>query len=314
MRIISSKPVAVGLLALLAVPATTGAFAQELEAAASADDINVYGDVPSDLSGMLAGPDIEGMISARNGNAIQVVSIDGTLTTLRISAATDIRARGGFLGLGRSDRGANALLNGLPVSVETVQWGESLIASKIRFSNDDQEIAAMIHGGTNQRFASAEAGIEDNRVATEENAAANAANAAATAALRGRVADIDQYVIRGSTNVYFNTGRHDVSASDRMELCRIAEEAENTDNALLLVVGYTDDVGDYDYNQELSERRAGRVVNVLQQDCGWAPWRMLSPTGMAESDPTADNSTAAGRAQNRRVSVNILVSKAVDGI
>jgi len=86
------------------------------------------------------------------------------------------------------------------------------------------------------------------------------------------------------------------------------------DNALLLVVGYTDSVGDEDYNQVLSERRAGRVVNYLQQYCGWKPWRMLTPTGMAEADPAADNTTEAGKAQNRRVSVNILVSKAVDGV
>jgi OmpA-OmpF porin, OOP family len=41
---------------------------------------------------------------------------------------------------------------------------------------------------------------------------------------------------------------------------------------------------------------------------------MLSPTGMAASDPLADNSTPEGKAQNRRVSVNILVSKSVDGM
>jgi flagellar motor protein MotB len=40
---------------------------------------------------------------------------------------------------------------------------------------------------------------------------------------------------------------------------------------------------------------------------------MLTPTGMATSDPAADNTTPAGRAQNRRVSVNVLVSKALDG-
>ena len=80
------------------------------------------------------------------------------------------------------------------------------------------------------------------------------------------------------------------------------------------MVGYTDADGDEDYNQVLSERRAGRVVNHLQQKCGWAPWRMLTPTGMSEADPVADNSTPQGKAQNRRVAVNILVSKAVDGL
>ena len=86
------------------------------------------------------------------------------------------------------------------------------------------------------------------------------------------------------------------------------------DNALMLVVGYTDSVGSEEYNQILSARRAVRVVNYLQQACGWKPYRMLTPTGMAEADPLADNDTPEGKAQNRRVSVNILVSKGLDGL
>ena len=61
-----------------------------------------------------------------------------------------------------------------------------------------------------------------------------------------------------------------------------------------------------------SERRASAVINFLQQACHWKPYRMLTPTGMAESDPAASNDTPEGRAQNRRVSVNVLVSKAID--
>ena len=97
-------------------------------------------------------------------------------------------------------------------------------------------------------------------------------------------------------------------------MCEAAALAEQLDNALLLVVGYTDSTGSQEVNQTLSERRAGAVVNHLQQQCGWRPWRMLSPTGMAEADPAADNSTAYGKAQNRRVAVNVLVSKSVDGL
>ncbi len=41
---------------------------------------------------------------------------------------------------------------------------------------------------------------------------------------------------------------------------------------------------------------------------------MLTPTGMAEADPLAGNTTPEGKAQNRRVAVNIMVSKAVDGM
>ena len=137
---------------------------------------------------------------------------------------------------------------------------------------------------------------------------------AATEALRGRMGDIDKYNIKGTTNVYFDTGKWKLSSLAERELCASAAQAEAMDNALLLVVGYTDSVGSQEYNQILSERRAGRVVNYLQQNCGWKPYRMLAPTGMAEADPLANNDTAEGKAQNRRVSVNILVSKGLDGL
>jgi outer membrane protein OmpA-like peptidoglycan-associated protein len=158
----------------------------------------------------------------------------------------------------------------------------------------------MIRTGTAQRFG--------------EHDVAIARNAAATEALRGRVGDIDKYDIKGTTNIYFDTGKWALSRDEEAQLCAAAEQAKATDNALLLVVGYTDAVGSEDYNQVLSERRASKVVNHLQQKCGWAPYRMLTPTGMAEADPAADNNTAEGKAQNRRVSVNILVSKAVEGL
>ncbi len=284
------------LTAFAAVPVA----AQQLERVAEQTSITVQGSLPSDLTGLAAGPEIEGFISARSPNGMQVTSADGQATALGISEATQIRGRGGFLGLGRTQLAADSLLNGIPVTVETVEWGGGLLASRIRLDNSDLETAAMIRNGTNQRFG-------ENELAISENAAA-------TEALRGRMGDIDQYNLKGTANAFFDTGKWQLSAADQQALCATAREAEAMDNALLLVVGYTDNVGDQDYNQTLSERRAGRVVNHLQQNCGWAPYRMLTPTGMAEADPTADNSTAAGRAQNRRVSVNILVSKAIDGL
>ncbi|MBC2777990.1 OmpA family protein [Parasphingopyxis marina] len=291
MGIVSRRPTAFLLAATLAGSVSGGLFAQQpIE---DENSIYVYGSPPADLTGLTEGPDIEGFISARSDDGMQVTTADGGNTTVLISEATEIRARGGFLGLGRTALGADSLLNGLPVTVETVEWGGGLVASAIRFSNNDLETATMIRTGTAQGFAE---------------------QTAATEALRGRVGDIDQYNIRGTTNVYFDTGRWRLSPEAERDLCAAAAEADAMDNALLLVVGYTDSVGDQEYNQVLSERRAGRVVNYLQQNCSWAPYRMLTPTGMAEADPQADNSTAQGRAQNRRVSVNILVSKAVDGL
>jgi outer membrane protein OmpA-like peptidoglycan-associated protein len=237
------------------------------------------------------GPEIKGIITARSGSRMQVTADDGTKTVIEIDDATRVRASKGFLG-GKKPLSVSALLNGLPVTVKTLQGGEVLLASEVTFRNNDLKTATMIRQGTAQGFAE---------------------QTAATEALKGRMADIDNYNLKGTTNVYFDTGKWVLSETAKQALCAAAAEAERTPNALLLVVGYTDDVGNEDYNQELSEKRAARVMNHLQQVCRWKPYRMLTPTGMAESDPAADNSTEAGRAQNRRVSVNVLVSKAVDG-
>jgi len=105
-----------------------------------------------------------------------------------------------------------------------------------------------------------------------------------------------------------------LSPQAKADLCAAATSAQGMNNALLLVVGYTDSTGSQETNQVLSEKRAAHVVNYLQQACGWKPYRMLTPTGMAEADPTASNDTAQGKAQNRRVAVNIMVSKGLDGM
>lgn len=295
MTIVSKSPKALLVIAAMALPLTGGLSAQEADATAQGEVLTtVYGVTPTDLKSMPAGPKIEGVITQRKGERMQVTTADGTATVLTISDATEIRGQGGFLGLSKDKLGKDALLNGLPVAVDTVQWGErGLIASKVALKSKDLRTAQMIRSGTAQGFAE---------------------QTAATEALRSRVADIDQYNVKGTTNVYFDTAKYNLSDQARNDLCAAANEANGMDNALLLVVGYTDSTGDYEFNQELSEKRASRVVNYLQQACGWKPYRMLTPTGMAEADPAADNTTEEGKAQNRRVAVNILVSKGLDGL
>ncbi len=69
------------------------------------------------------------------------------------------------------------------------------------------------------------------------------------------------------------------------------------------VAGYTDSVGTDEYNQGLSERRANAVLGYLSSH-GIDASR-LTAVGNGESNPVADNATADGRAQNRRVELNI---------
>ncbi|PKP66704.1 MAG: cell envelope biogenesis protein OmpA [Alphaproteobacteria bacterium HGW-Alphaproteobacteria-7] len=293
------------IIALLGATAATSLSAQTTRPADGSEVLTtVYGNLPP-MAAMNEGPRITGIISARQGQRLQVTSDDGSNTIVTLHPETEIRTRGGFLGIGNKTFDQSALINGLPVIVKTAQYGDGLVASEVRFNSDDRQIAAMIRGGTSQRFAEHGAAIEQNTVGITQNAAA-------TEALRGRLGDIDKYNLKSTTNVYFDTGKSALTPGARAELCAAAQEANANENSLMLVLGYTDSTGSQEVNQTLSEKRASAVVNHLQQVCKWKPYRMLTPTGMATADPAADNTTAAGRAQNRRVSVNVLVSKALD--
>jgi outer membrane protein OmpA-like peptidoglycan-associated protein len=283
--VISTGPKILLLGVLLAGAASSGVIAQT-QPPLSVD----VTDDSLDPSQMSEGPDIEGIISARSGDKMQVTAADGTKTVIAINDSTRITASKGLFS--RDKLAAASLLNGIPVTVKTLRAGNALLASQIKLTGKDLKTARMIHSGTDQRFSE---------------------QTAATEALRGRMGSIDQYNIKSTTNVNFDTGKAVLSAQAKSDLCTAATAAESVDNALLLVVGYTDSTGSDEFNQVLSEKRAGSVINYLQQVCHWKPYRMLTPTGMAEADPLADNSTEEGKAQNRRVAVNVMVSKAVDG-
>jgi outer membrane protein OmpA-like peptidoglycan-associated protein len=278
------------------VPAAVLAQGQELPPA----DLSTYVAPSAEPAALAAGPELKGIISRRSADRIEVSTEDGTKTIVNINDYTRITSSKGLFGMSRQQLAANALLNGLPVTVRTLQSGDALMASQIMFKDKDLKIATMIRTGTKQGF--------------EEQSAATAEVRAMTEALRSRFGDIDEYNIKTTTNVMFGSGKSVLTPQGKADLCAAATQAQGIKNAVMLVVGYADSTGSEDANQKISEARAARVVNYLQQACGWKPYRMLTPTGMATADPLADNSTPAGRAQNRRVSVNVMVSKAVDGL
>lgn len=283
MRFISGKTGAHIALAMMALPLSAGVQAQQETA-----NSNIVVNAPV----LTPGPEIKGVITARNENRLKVTAADGTATIIDINETTKIKGGSGLFS-SKTKLTSDALLNGMPVTVKTLQSEAGLVASQISFKSGDYKTAAMIRNATDQRFGE---------------------QTAATEALKGRMGDIDKYNIKATTNVYFDTGKAALSEQARAELCNAASAAEGTNNALLLVVGYTDSVGSDEFNQVLSEKRANSVINFLQQQCHWKPYRMLTPTGMAKADPLADNTTEEGKAQNRRVAVNVLVSKGLDGL
>ena len=86
-------------------------------------------------------------------------------------------------------------------------------------------------------------------------------------------------------------------------LGKVADNLMNYPDSTVTVVGHTDNTGAAAYNQDLSQRRADAVANVLR-DAGVRASRLIA-YGRGESQPIATNLTAEGRAQNRRVEIHI---------
>lgn len=107
--------------------------------------------------------------------------------------------------------------------------------------------------------------------------------------------------------VLFNTNSYSLSAAADAMLTRVAYNLKQYPNTDITVVGFTDDTGTEAYNQKLSLQRAQSVVDYLESQ-GVADAR-LKAVGDGENDPIASNSTAAGRAQNRRVELYITADK-----
>lgn len=87
------------------------------------------------------------------------------------------------------------------------------------------------------------------------------------------------------------------------DLHAIAGNLTSYPNSRIEIVGHTDDSGSAAYNQDLSERRARAVADVLQSS--GVPASRVSAYGRGEDQPMASNATPEGRAQNRRVEIII---------
>lgn len=107
-------------------------------------------------------------------------------------------------------------------------------------------------------------------------------------------------VLRG---VNFDFDRSEIRADARPILDQAVRTLQDESQVSVVVAGHTDSLGSDAYNMRLSERRAGAVRDYLVRQGIEA--RRLSVQAYGESRPVADNSTEEGRAQNRRVELEV---------
>ena len=121
--------------------------------------------------------------------------------------------------------------------------------------------------------------------------------------------DTPRGLVVSMPDVLFSTNQYTLKAAARESLARIAGIILAYPDLRLEIEGHTDSTGTEEYNQVLSEKRAGTVRDFLV-DKGVGINSVVA-RGMGESDPVASNDTSAGRKLNRRV--ELIVSGEVIG-
>jgi outer membrane protein OmpA-like peptidoglycan-associated protein len=240
-------------------------------------------------SGLAADQEVQGMVVSRDGSNL-VVRVNGTDRTFRLLETTKIEAAVGLFGASRETHSRSSLINGLAVQIEYVDNQGELDATEIMFKPSDYKTAEAIQAGVAQgRQRIIERDQENQR----------------------RFSQIGQFAEKGRIRVYFATGSAAISAKGADDLrAFVQQQAMPLPNYLLRVVGHTDSTGSAAVNQRLSDQRATAVTAFLLQSCNVPHTRIVGAAGLGSYVPVDENVSTEGKAQNRRVTVFLLVSKA----
>jgi len=280
---------------------------------------------------------VKGMITNRTGETLIVKSGEGT-TTVVLTDDTRTRDKKGLFGLDRQQLSNVVLIPGLKVDVDgSADDAGRFVAKTITVDGDDLEAAEMIQSGLHPTAEQVAANVQTleahsgelashgvQLASQKENIQTNQQDIAANKQrIEQNIKDIDEnsqrftalsdYDVKGQATVKFNVGSSSVSAADQEELNKLAQTATGLTGYIVEVMGYADSTGNAAMNTKLSEDRAKAVVTYLIQQGNIPIRHIVAPGAMGEYGAAAPNETKAGRAENRRVEVKILVNKGIAG-
>ncbi len=116
----------------------------------------------------------------------------------------------------------------------------------------------------------------------------------------------DRLIVTVPNDITFDTDSSTVRPGLRSDLVRVGQNLVNYPNSNVQIIGHTDSDGDAAYNQELSNRRASAVADILQAN--GVSYSRITTIGQGENNPIASNLTPEGKGQNRRVEIVIVPS------
>lgn len=110
-----------------------------------------------------------------------------------------------------------------------------------------------------------------------------------------------------NADTFFDFDKSNLKPEGRLVLDQVAEQADAINLETIIATGYTDSIGSVAYNLKLSDRRAASVKDYLISK--GIPADRIYTEGKGKADPIATNATPQGRAQNRRVEIEIVGSR-----
>jgi OOP family OmpA-OmpF porin len=118
----------------------------------------------------------------------------------------------------------------------------------------------------------------------------------------------DSFVIILNGDVLFDFDKSEIKPEAAKVLDTAAETIKSVwrNGSVVLVNGYTDNIGSEDYNNRLSERRAQAVAHWFPSR--GLPYSVMKPCGFGKTNPAAPSSNQASRAKNRRVEIFVMRS------
>ncbi len=169
--------------------------------------------------------------------------------------------------------------------------------------NAQEGIAKAQNAANTANENAQKAGQAASTAQSAANSAVNSANS-----LDSVVKGLDKYHQVASVSVHFAFAKAVLTPKDKEKLNHFATtDLEPAQNYILEVTGGTDWTGPRQYNDQLSEQRARTVVQYLASKYHISA-RRFYVIGVGKDEYVATNQTAAGRAQNRRVTVQMLTN------
>jgi OmpA-OmpF porin, OOP family len=195
-----------------------------------------------------------------------------------------------------------------PLVQKTNELDDAVATNNREIKSTDERAQAGIQKAQQSANTATQNATSATQAATQaQGSAQEAVNRADS--LASVVANLDNYKQVGDVSVTFAFDKSVLTKTDKEQLDGLGTQLGTAKSYILEVTGGTDSVGDATYNYQLSQRRAEAVVQYLAAKFN-VPAHKFYLIGIGKDQEVATNKTAAGRAQNRRVKVQILSNAA----